>query len=291
MRAKLGLAGGDIPGELGAFSPALMHSWQVAGVTTLALAFGGRHSEVAEQGAAVRDGLSAHGIDVSQYSGVNANFVHHSSDVRKHARESALRAIPAAAALGCGMVVSGCGTNRDGAHFYAPDARNYSAEAEDRLITELRIIAPAYESAGMYYAIECHQLSTMRAPAVIRRVLDAVDSPSVVANFDPVNLLDSSYAVHNSSQAIPAMVDQVGPRYGPTCHVKDARVELDLVCRIVEVPPGDGLVDLRAVFAAAERLSRGEPVPLIVEHLTAEQSPDGLRVVRELGQQAGITWV
>jgi sugar phosphate isomerase/epimerase len=188
------------------------------------------------------------------------------------------------------MVVSGAGTTSDEheRYFYGPAASNYTADAEQRLIDGLREIAPEAEAAGVEYAIECHQLTTMRSAKVVRRVLDAVDSPNVVANFDPVNLLDSSYAAHTHAVRIPEMVAMVGHRYGPTTHVKDLRVTNDFVLSMVEVPPGEGLIDFGVVVAAAGAIPVSRTMAFIVEHLSADRAEHGIRFFRKAAEAAGV---
>jgi sugar phosphate isomerase/epimerase len=126
----------------------------------------------------------------------------------------------------------------------------------------------------------------MRSSEVIREILDSVDSPSITANFDPVNLLDSAVAVFDSASRMLHMVDTVGPRYGPSCHVKDIRLTNEFVCHILEVPPGEGVLDYEGYFLAASKLPG--PTALIVEHLSPEQSIEGVRFVREMAVANGI---
>lgn len=293
MKAKLGLADANIPSDFDRFDDDLIDGWNRLGVRAIALHFRGRHEEVAVRGGMLRDLLVDQGIEVVQYSGVNANFVHPSSAVRANALDSVTRAIPAALALGSRMILSGAGTTsaEHSSAFYAPDPGNYTDEAAGRLIDGLRTIAPLIEDAGLSYAIECHQLTTMRSPKIVREILDTVDSPAIFANFDPVNLLDSPHAVMTSSERMPEMVDVVGPRYASTTHVKDARVLNDLVCRTIEAPPGHGVVDAADIFRAAARIPSTQTMALIIEHLKPELFPDAIQYVRECGAEAGVEWV
>lgn len=288
MAMLLGLANGNVPRNPEGFSADLIEGWARQGIRCLATSFAQPHEVVKAAAPRLRERLADSGIHVAQYAGVNANFVHTDPEVRRAGRESVRVAIGAAHALGATMISSGCGTNSDDyvANFYAPHPLNYSVAARDRLVAELREIAPIVEDAGLLYTIECHQLSVMRSPEVIRDVLDEVDSPVVVANFDPVNLLDSAVAVFDNARRMQEMADVVGPRYGPSCHIKDVLLSTDFVCRIIEVPPGDGVLDYPAFFEAASRLPG--PTPLIVEHLDPSRSIEGIRYVRESALACGV---
>lgn len=288
MAMYLGLANGDIPAEPARFTEALIGSWTELGIRCLSVHFSAGPAAVVDEMAELRARLAGGGIHVAQMAGVNANFVHADAEVRAEAHRRVLSAIPTAVGLGATMISSGAGTSRDDwkDSFYAPHADNYSERAKDDLIAGLRGIAPHIEDAGLSYTIECHQLSTMRSPEVIREVMDSVDSPVITANFDPVNLLDSAVAVFDNAARMRHIMDVVGPRYGASCHLKDVMVTDEFVCRTLEVPPGEGVLDYDVFFEVVRRLPDGSA--LIVEHLTPEQSAAGVRYVRQRALAAGI---
>lgn len=288
MAMYLGLANGDIPNEPAGFTAPLIARWAEMGIRSLSVHFVAGPAAVRGDAPDVRARLADGGIHVAQMAGVNANFVHASPEVRAEAHRRVLAAIPTAVALGATMISSGAGTSRDDwqQNFYAPHADNYSERAKADLIEGLRGIAPHIEEAGISYTIECHQLSAMRSPEAIREILDAVDSPVITANFDPVNLLDSAVAVFDNAARMAHMIDVVGPRYGASCHLKDVAVTDEFVCRILEVQPGEGVLDYDAFFEQVRRLPDGSA--LIVEHLTPERSAEGVRYVRERALAAGI---
>ena len=64
-------------------------------------------------------------------------------------------------------------------------------------------------------------MTTLDTPETIRDIIDAVGSPMVRVNFDPVNLLGDLSAVYASGDRIRHMWDVIGPRYVPSAHLKD----------------------------------------------------------------------
>lgn len=284
----LGLANAGIPRDDRAIDAALLREWAEIGVRCIATGFRASPQEIAGRAAALRARLDEFGIVIAQYAGVNANLVEADTRRRAVTREQVRAALELGRELGVSMISSGCGTTATspGRSFYAPDPRNHHPETVDRLIEELRLIAPIAEETGVRYSIECHQLTTMGDPATIRAVLDEVDSPAVVANFDPVNLLSSVGEVYANADAMAAMLDTVGPRYGPSCHVKDVVVADGLVCRIEEAPPGDGVLDFDAFFAQAIRLPG--PTALIIEHLPPDHRDDAIAFVVARATAAGV---
>ena len=129
--------------------------------------------------------------------------------------------------------------------------------------------------------------TALDTPEHIREVLDAVDSPFVRANFDPVNMLGDLRAVWSNGRAMQRMWRTLGARCAKSAHIKDVRVDPELVVHVSEAPPGTGLLDLDAFFAVCRQL--GEDTTVIVEHLPPDQARATLRVVRTAAIDWGFT--
>lgn len=286
MGVLLGIANADIPHHPGQFTEAMMLRWRRWGVRCISVGFSQPYDWEPAAARELRTKLADHGIAVVQMAGINANFVHLDESVRAEGRRRVEVAIDRAVAVGTAMILSGCGSNALEAGFYAPHRDNFGPAAREVLVAELSALVPRLTDVGLQYAIECHQLSTMCTPEVIREVLDAVDSPAVVANFDPVNLLNTAAAVYDNAARMQDMIDVVGPRYASTGHVKDVQVGVDLACHISEAAPGEGLLDFGGLFAAVARL--GQPTSLLVEHLGADQAAIAFQYVRKQAEAHGV---
>lgn len=289
MKAVLGLANGGVPSDPSLFTRELAEDWRTRGVGCISTALPRPHDQLPiDVLRDLRALLADSAVRVTQFANVNANLVHPDQDVRDASVERVAAAVRPAQTLGARMILSGAGSCSPAwqDHFYGPDGENFSPEAEDRVVDSLTRIAKIISGTDMMYAVECHQLTVMRSPEVIRRILDRVNDPQVVANFDPVNLLDSAYAAYTNAERIPEMIDMMGPRYGPSCHVKDITVLPEFVYVSREVPPGKGLIALNTIFDAVAHLPG--PVDLIVEHLSADDAPAAVEMVRTGALAAGI---
>lgn len=290
----LGIANGDVPSDPAGFSVELARSWRARGMACVAVGFARPAADIdVALMSEVRALLADHGITVSEFAGVNANLVHPDPAVRADAVRRVRDAVAPAAALGARYINSGPGSCAANwvASFYGPDRDNFTAAAEDRAVSTLTDIAAVIDDTELGYAIECHQLTTMRSAEIIRRVLDRVDHPRVLANFDPINLLDSAYAAFTNAERIPELVEIVGPRYALTCHVKDVVVTDAMPYESHEAPPGTGLVAVETILAAAAQLPGDEPVELIVEHLDPRGAMVSVELVRQRAEAIGITFV
>lgn len=292
MKAVLGLANGGVPSDPSEFTRELVESWRQRGIGCLSTALPRPHDDLSlGMLHDLRALLADSAVRVSQFANVNANLVHPDPDARYASIARVAAAVRPAQAVGARMILSGPGSCSPDwqNHFYGPDGENYSPESEDRIVDSLTRIAKIIDDTDLIYTIECHQLTTMRSPAVIRRVLDRVDHPRVVANFDPVNMLDCAYAAFTSAERIPEMIEVIGPRYGPSCHVKDIAVLPEFVYASREVAPGEGLIALTTIFDAVAGLPA--PVDLIVEHLSTEAAPAAVELVRTAALAAGLEFI
>jgi len=286
VKARLGIAGPLVPRTLYGLTEDSLAPLREAGVSVLVTHLETQQPTLAAEHA--RQRLFDAGLVIAQAAGVSANLVCRDDDQRTHELQRLHAALLTASQLGAESLITGCGTLHQ-TFFYGPHPENHAPQTVDRLVDSLTRAADLAEDAGVPMHIECHQLTTMSNPTVIREVLDRVDSPWVLANFDPVNLLSGLGEVYDNASAMARMVDVVGTRYAATAHLKDVTVRADIVLHLDEVAPGEGYLDLQAFVDAAARL--GDPIALVVEHLPREASMAALVGIRELAPSLGVEWV
>ncbi len=290
-RLRLGLAGGFIPRDATELTPEWAQHLVDLGVRAIVAHFFGNPPETIPGALAqqVRTVLAGSGLHLSQVTGYNPNMVHPDDSLREEELARLRRALHAAAALGADMVISGCGSLHPG-FFYGPAAANHLPETRERLIDSLRRAAAWAAEEGVTLAMECHVLTTLDTPENIRAVLDAVDSPWVVANFDPVNLIGSLPALYANDRTTLHAWQTGGQRWSRrSMHVKDILPQPAFVMHFDEVPPGSGLLEYAAVFSICRQLDEGAAV--IVEHLEDAQVPAALEWVKKAAEQHGIVFM
>lgn len=241
-----------------------------------------------ERGKRLADTLQDAGLAIVQYGGFSPCLV--SSDKARAAEDIAtiVDAMSSAKTMRAEAMLFGCGSHHPTFN-YGPDPRNHTEAARNQLVQNLRTLARHAEEAQMPISLEAHLLTTLDTPKHVREILDAVDSPWVRANFDPVNFLGSLEAVFTSGQVAEDAARTMGPRLNPTAHIKDVVVEPDLVLKISEAAPGTGIMDLPAVMRACRHLPPGSS--LIVEHLGPRESEQAIRYLREIGAEHGVAFV
>lgn len=259
------------------------------GITVLGTHLGPTPEDVLPLADEVRERLAGWGLTIVQATGYNPILV--GEDPSRHAAdlERLTRAFAVARRLGSPMVLTGCGSHHP-THHYGPHPRNHAPETRERIVEFLRLAAPRAEDAGIILALECHMITALDTPAHIREVVDAVGSPNLKVNFDPVNLLDGVDAVFESGARMAAMLDVLDDRYHWTAHAKDVLIEPRLALHLEETVCGDGVLDWPAYLRCAERLGTPErPAVVLVEHMPAFLARRGLDFLRQQAAASGVT--
>ena len=282
----LGLAQGLVPTDPARLTPALAGQIAALGVTRVTTHFDVPPGSLAgSQGREIAAILGEAGIRVAQYAGLAPNLVSPDAAVRARSIAALAELMRSAQSLGAQMVLGGCGSLHPTFN-YGPARENHLPETRERLIASIRELARHAEDAGMPIAFECHVLTTLDTAEHVREILDAVDSAFAYANFDPVNFVGSLAAAYDSGAVAQHVAKTIGPRLAPSAHVKDIVIEPDLVLKIAEVPPGQGIMDLDGVIESCRQLPEGSS--LIVEHFGPRESEAALRHVGELAARHGL---
>ena len=291
MAIELGIATPAVPRDPRALDDRFGKWARDLGVTVIGTHLGPTPEDVAPLAAEVRERMAGWGLRIVQATGYNPVLIGDNPDRRATDLERLTRAFEVARLLGSPMVLTGCGSYHP-THHYGPHPRNHAPEARERIVEFLRLAAPCAEDHGVVLALECHMLTALDTPAHIRAVVDAVGSPSVTVNFDPVNLLDGVDAVYDSGARMEAMLAELGQRYHWTAHAKDVLIEPRLALHLEEAVCGDGQLDWPAYLRCAERLGTPEqPAAVLVEHMPAFLAPRGLQFLRDQAATTGITIV
>lgn len=287
MRLRLGVAGGPVPRDPVDVDEALARQLAGLGLRVLTTHFRPTPEIVAKDAQHVRSLLSEHGLSIVQATGYNPQLTHPDDAFLDGELQRLRAALATARLLGAEMIISGCGSRHPSA-FYGPHPDNHLPATRERLISSLRRVVPWAEDAGVLLALECHVTTALDTPEHIREVIQAVDSPWVRANFDPVNLLGDFSKVWANAHAMRRMWDTLGACYAKSAHIKDVRADPELVVHISEAPPGHGMLDLDVFFEVVSHL--GEDAAVIVEHLPADQALAAIEYVKQAATQRGFTF-
>jgi len=166
-----------------------------------------------------------------------------------------------------------------------PHAGNYAPEVFERLVDSLRAAAQTAAAEGMVLALEGHVLSLLDTPQRMRDVLDAVGSPALQFNTDPVNFIGTVRDTFDPSRVLDDLVARLGS-YTVAAHLKDMAVRDHLVLRIDEVVIGEGTMDYGRLLRQMEQIN--PDMYGIIEHLPDEKIPLARAGLMRAAEQAGV---
>jgi sugar phosphate isomerase/epimerase len=231
----------------------------------------------------MRDLLAAEAVTMFQATGYRPALIHPDESARREACRTLCAALRIAGLMGARAVDTGPGSLSPRGPWF-PDPYNYTEQAKEQLVKSLREGAHAAEEHGVVLCVEGHQLVTVRSAEVMRDVVDAVASPWVRVDLDPVNWLTLE-TVYESGAAIESMFDVLGTRIA-SAHVKDVSVRDELVVHIDHRAAGTGILDTAALLRGMERLDPDAPV--IIEAAETHELPDVCTFLQRTAADLGI---
>lgn len=212
------------------------------------------------------------------------SLVHPDPSVRAAGVRSLAPVIEAAVALGAGSVYVRPGSLNP-AGPWTPHPENHTTAVRERLVESLRTLVPFAERLQMPLALEGHAVSPLDTPAVVREVIDAVGSPVLGFNADPVNFIRTIDQAYSSTALIGELFDLLGDRV-VAAHSKDVTVGDRLVVHIDECVPGQGYLDHEMFLRRFDDCCpRGA---VLIEHLPSESVPEARRALLEFAARAGL---
>jgi sugar phosphate isomerase/epimerase len=170
---------------------------------------------------------------------------------------------------------------------WTPHPENRSSVVFDRLVDGTRRICRTAESVGVLVAVEAGVVSPLHSPRRVLEFLDAVGSPALGFNQDPVNLVGTLEDAWDTTRLVNECFDVLGVRT-IGAHAKDVRLVDGLLPVFEEAEIGAGLIDhvtyLRRMQASAP------DAHVLIEHLPQDRFPAAVRALTAFAVEAGVTW-
>lgn len=198
----------------------------------------------------------------------------------------AVAAVYCAAWLGADTLYIRPGSLNERGH-WTPHPENGAPATLDRLVASLRQIARAAEGEGVTLALEGHTISGLDTPERLRAIIDAVGSPALGFNADPVNFVAGVADAYNSGALLDRMFAALGERT-VAGHAKDMRLEDRLVVHVAECVPGEGLLDQAKFVRQFAAACPGRW--LLIEHLPDDKIPAAKQALDAAAVAAGVQW-
>lgn len=205
-------------------------------------------------------------IDVAVL-GCYLNLANPNEESLKKITQRYLANIRFASILGAGVVGTETGAVNEK---YATEEANFTEEALEIFIKNLRPVVEYAEKMGVIVAIEPVCRHIVCNPKRARKVLDAIQSPNLQIIFDPVNLLDM-WNYEQREEIIAEAIELLGKDIA-VIHIKDFVINGD---KMDSVAAGTGMMDYTQIIKFIK-----EQKPYI--HVTLENTvPENAVAARE----------
>lgn len=234
----------------------------------------------------VRDTLAEAGVRVAQANARYPDLIHPAAEQRQAGLRALAQTCVAARWLRAATVYVRPGS-RNPAGSWTPHPENTHPRTLALLIAALKAAAAAAAGEGVVLALEGHVVSSLDTPERLREVFEAVGSPALRHNVDPVNMIGSLRDVYDTTAFLGRLFAILGP-FIVAAHVKDLRVEDRLVLHLAECPLGEGLLDQETFLQLFE--AHCPEGYALIEHLPDEQVPEAKRVLDAAAARAGLEW-
>ena len=171
-------------------------------------------------------------------------------------------------------------------HWWAhPD--NYSPQTFDRLVDSVRQVCRVAETEGVQVAIEGHVQTTLDTPERVRDLFEAVASPVLKFNLDPVNFMGNVRDVLNTPRIINALFDLMG-EHVVAAHAKDCGLAEAFTMQIHEVVLGTGTLDYELFLHRFVETCPDKD--FIIEHLPEEKISQARENLRKVTERLGMVF-
>ncbi len=192
------------------------------------------------------------------------------------------------ARLGCPNTYFRPGSmNKNGA--WLPHPENRSPEVFERLIDSAKQLCPVAESEGVDLAIEGGVVCPVYSAQRVRDLIDAVGSPSMKFNMDPVNFVGSIEQAYANTELQNEFYDLL-PNRILGAHAKDFTLVASLLPHFEEsiIGQSESMLDQRTFLQGMQRVCPDGHI--LIEHLPDDKVPLAAEGLRRAASEAGIFW-
>ena len=232
---------------------------------------------------AIREAFSRHDLCLAEV-GVWNNMLDPNPQKRKANLEENIQKMALAEEVGAVCCVNIAGSF-NAEHWDGPHPKNLSEEAFELTVANVRTILDTVQPRRSFYTLETMPWVIPDSPDSYLRLIEAVDRPMFAVHLDPVNMINCPARFYDNAGLLRECFAKLG-KWIVSCHAKDIQMPSKLTVHLQEVRPGLGALDYRTFLSELSHLP-GD-IPLILEHLPAEEYPLAQQYVLAEAQACGV---
>ena len=234
--------------------------------------------------ARVNAAFAGAGLEICQLNGWYEPICSYDDAIRAEGVRGAIELVRIGARCKAVSVYIRPGGHNPRGHWFA-NPENFSQRTFDLIAQGMRAICHVAREEGVLVTMEGHVLSALDTPRRMRDLFDAVDSPTLKFNMDPVNFTGTVRDVHDTSRILNELDNLLGD-VTIVAHAKDLAIADRLVLVIEEVVPGTGNMNYPLFMRLFEK--RAPNGYFVVEHLPDEDLLKARDHVVSMAETLGI---
>jgi len=169
-----------------------------------------------------------------------------------------------------------------------PNPDNFSERAFAETVQAVQTIVDRVQPIRSKLVMETEKYVFPDDPDVYLRLIEAIDRPGFGVHLDPINIVSSPKLLYANGAFVRECFAKLGPHI-VSCHSKDVTTIDKYPYHITETYSGNGLLDYTAYLTELAQLD--DDIPLMIEHLSAEQLPEARDFLLQKAQEAGVSFV
>jgi sugar phosphate isomerase/epimerase len=232
---------------------------------------------------AIHEAFAKHDLCLAEV-GVWNNMLDPDPQKRKANLEANIQKMALAEEVGAVCCVNIAGSF-DAEHWDGPHPKNLSEEAFELTVANVRTILDTVQPRRSFYTLETMPWVIPDSPDSYLRLIEAVDRPMFAVHLDPVNMINCPARYYDNAGLLRECFAKLG-KWIVSCHAKDIQMSEQLTVHLQERRPGLGRLDYRTFLSELNRLP-GD-IPLMLEHLPAEEYPLAQQYVLAEAQACGV---
>lgn len=169
-----------------------------------------------------------------------------------------------------------------------PNPDNFSERAFEDTVKAVQTIVDTVQPTGSKLVMETEKYVFPDDPDIYLRLIEAIDRDGFGVHLDPINIVSSPRLLYSTSTFVKECFDKLGPHI-VSCHSKDLTTIDHYPYHITETYTGDGLLDYDVYLTELSKLD--DDIPMMIEHLNAEQLPAARDFLLQKADALGVSFI
>lgn len=169
-----------------------------------------------------------------------------------------------------------------------PNPENFSQRAFDETVQAVQTIVDRVQPSRTKLVMETEKYVFPDDPDIYLRLIKAIGRSGFGVHLDPINIVSSPKLLYTNGTFVKDCFAKLGPHI-VSCHSKDVTTADKYPYHIGETYSGNGLLDYGVYLTELARLDA--EIPLMIEHLSAEQLPAARDFLLQKAEEVGVSFV